>query len=340
MARPTIADIAERAGVSKGAVSFALNGRPGVSEETRRRILAVADEMNWRPHRAARSLGNARAGAVGLILSRPARTLGLEPFFGQIVSGLQAGLAEDGTALQLLVVEDPEAEMAAYRNWTAESRVDGFVLLDPLIDDPRFAALEALEVPVMVLGGPLEDTSLSFSWADDSEAMHEAVDYLAALGHRHVVHVAGMPQFLHTKRRMDVLTEAEERHELAEVVSIPTDYSDSEGAVITRRVLSRRDRPTAIVYDSDVMAVAGLGVALEMGVRVPQDLSILSFDDSLLARLTHPSLTALTRDTQGWATEAARGLLRLIADPTLTVRHQSSTPVLVPRESTAPPAGH
>ncbi|HEY9393787.1 MAG TPA: LacI family DNA-binding transcriptional regulator, partial [Nocardioides sp.] len=140
MARPTIADIAERAGVSKGAVSFALNGRPGVSEETRRRILAVADEMNWRPHRAARSLGNARAGAVGLILSRPARTLGLEPFFGQIVSGLQAGLAEDGTALQLLVVEDPEAEMAAYRNWTAERRVDGFVLLDPLIDDPRFAA--------------------------------------------------------------------------------------------------------------------------------------------------------------------------------------------------------
>jgi DNA-binding LacI/PurR family transcriptional regulator len=109
MARPTIADIAERAGVSKGAVSFALNGRPGVSEETRRRILAVADEMNWRPHRAARSLGNSRAGAVGLILSRPARTLGLEPFFGQIVSGLQAGLAEDGTALQLLVVDSSHA---------------------------------------------------------------------------------------------------------------------------------------------------------------------------------------------------------------------------------------
>lgn len=338
MARPTIADIAERAGVSKGAVSFALNGRPGVSEETRRRILAVADEMNWRPHRAARSLGNSRAGAVGLILSRPARTLGLEPFFGQIVSGLQAGLAEDGTALQLLVVDDPEAEMAAYRNWTAEQRVDGFVLLDPLIDDPRFAALEALEVPVMVLGGPLEDTSLSFSWADDSEAMHEAVDYLAALGHRHVVHVAGMPQFLHTKRRMDVLTEAKERHELAEVVSIPTDYSDSEGAVITRRVLSRRERPTAIVYDSDVMAVAGLGVAMEMGVSVPGDLSIVAFDDSILTQLMHPALTALSRDTFEFGRQAAEVLLEVVADPTKVVNLRTADPVLTVRESTAPPS--
>ncbi|WP_141779874.1 LacI family DNA-binding transcriptional regulator [Nocardioides albertanoniae] len=338
MTRPTIADIAQRSGVSKGAVSFALNGRPGVSEETRRRILAVADEMNWRPHRAARSLGKSRAGAVGLILSRPALTLGVEPFFGQVVSGLQAGLAEDGTALQLLVVGDTESEMDAYRTWSAEQRVDGFVLLDPLAEDPRIPELERLGVPVMVMGGPLENTSLSFTWADDREAMHEAVDYLAALGHRRVVHVAGMPQFLHTQRRMKVLAEAKARHELAEVTSIPTDYSDSEGAVITRRVLSRRERPTAIVYDSDVMAVAGLGVALEMGVRVPQDLSILSFDDSLLARLTHPALTALTRDTQGWAAEAARELIRLIADPTLTLRHKSSTPVLVPRESTHPPA--
>lgn len=339
MERPTIADIAQRAGVSKGAVSFALNGRPGVSEGTRARILAIADEMQWRPHSAARALGKSRAGAVGLVLSRPARTLGVEPFFGQLVSGLQAGLSTDGTALQLLIVEDRDAEIEAYRRWTAERRVDGFVVLDLLEDDPRLPVLEQLAVPVLVMGGPLEETcTLSYAWADDTEAMLSLVDYLAALGHHDIAHVAGLPQFRHTQRRMEALEGSRERLDLR-CRSIPTDYSDSEGAAITRRLLSSRERPTAIVYDSDVMAVAGLGVALEMGVRVPADLSMVSFEDSLLTRLTHPALTALARDTQAWGTTIGRLVLELVHDASHRVTHQSPTPRLVVRESTAPPRG-
>lgn len=339
MERPTIADIAERAGVSKGAVSFALNGRPGVSDATRARILAIADEMQWRPHSAARALGKSRAGAVGLVMSRPAQTLGVEPFFGQLVSGLQAGLSTDGTALQLLIVEDRDAEIEAYRRWTAERRVDGFVVLDLLEDDPRLAVLEQLGVPVLVVGGPLDEgSSLSFAWADDTEAMLSLVDYLAALGHHDIVHVAGLPEFRHTQRRIEALEGSRERLDL-HCRSIPTDYSDSEGAAITRRVLSSRERPTAIVYDSDVMAVAGLGVALEMGVRVPADLSMVSFEDSLLTRLTHPALTALARDTQAWGTSIGRLLLELVHDSSRRVTHQSPTPRLVVRESTAPPRG-
>lgn len=336
MERPTIADIAARAGVSKGAVSFALNGRPGVSEATRARILAIADEMRWRPHTAARALGKARAGAVGLVLSRPARTLGVEPFFGQLVSGLQAGLSEQGEALQLLIVEDTEAELAAYREWTAERRVDGFVIVDLLEDDPRPPLLRELGVPAIVIGGPLPGGELTCTWADDRSAMQEVVDYLGALGHRRILHVAGLPQFVHTQRRMEVIARAGAGLGI-EATSITTDFSDRGGATITRRVLSSRERPTAIVYDSDVMAVAGLGVALEMGVSVPTELSIVSFDDSILARLTHPALTALSRDTQAWSTEAARLLLEVMDDPEQRGSHRSATPVLEVRESTAPP---
>jgi len=338
MARPTIADIAARAGVSTSAVSFALNGRPGVSDATRQRILAIADEMKWRPHSAARALGNSRTGAVGLIIARPARTLGLEPFFGQLVSGLQTGFSASGTALQLLIVETVEDEMAAYRHWAAGRQVDGFVVIDLLTDDPRLPLLEELGVPVIVIGGPLGDTGLGCIWADDADAMRHAVEYLAALGHRRIVHVAGMPQFRHTQRRMEVLAQSRELLGLEEATSLTTDYSGTSGANRTRRLLTRRDRPTAIVYDSDVMAVAGLGVALEMGVRVPEELSILSFDDSLLTRLTHPALTALSRDTQAWAEEAARLLDRQISDPGHVLNHRSPTPELVVRESTAPPA--
>jgi len=338
--RPTIADIAKRAGVSTSAVSFALNDKSGVSPATRERILAIADELSWRPHSAARALGNSRTGTVGLVLARPARTLGLEPFFGQLVSGLQAGLGEDGTALQLLIVEDTEAEMAAYRRWSAERRVDGFVVMDLLTDDPRLPLLEELGVPVLVVGGPLESERLSFIWADDAEAMVQAIDYLAAIGHRRIAHVAGLPQFRHTRRRMEVVAEAETRHHLLDTESVTTDFSDSDGATITRRLLSRPDRPTAIVYDSDVMAVAGLGVALEMGVRIPEEVSIVSFDDSLLARLTHPALTALSRDTQAWAADAGRLLLEVIADPGRPRRERSATPTLVVRESTGRPPLH
>ncbi len=149
MARPTIEDIARRVGVSKGAVSFALNGRPGVSEATRARILQVAEEMNWRPHTAARALGNARAGAVGMVIARPARTLGVEPFFAQLLSGLQAGLSARSVALELLLVEDTDAEIEVYRRWASEHRVDGFVLVDLKTRDPRIGVVEALGVPAV-----------------------------------------------------------------------------------------------------------------------------------------------------------------------------------------------
>ncbi|MFC7614532.1 LacI family DNA-binding transcriptional regulator [Actinokineospora soli] len=337
MARPTIADIAERAGVSKGAVSFALNGRPGVSEETRARVLRIAAEMNWRPHSVARALGGARAGSVGLVLARPARTLGVEPFFGQLLSGLQARLSGESVALQLLIVEDVAAEIEVYRQWSSEQRVDGLVLVDPRTRDPRIDVVDELGVPAVVVGGPRRRGNLCTVWADDRAAMNVLVDYLAALGHKRIAHVAGTREFQHTQRRARALRDAAPRLGLTSVVSVHTDFSDTGGADATRRLLSARERPTAVVYDSDLMAVAGLGVAMEMGVAVPGELSITSFDDSALTRLTHPAITALTRDTYAFGLRAAAALLDLLADPDGAPRDiQTDTPRLTVRESTAP----
>jgi DNA-binding LacI/PurR family transcriptional regulator len=337
MTRPTIGDIARESGVSKGAVSFALNGRPGVSDATRQRILAIAEQMGWRPHSAARALRGARAGMVGLVSARPARTLGVEPFFAQIVSGLQAGLSLHGVGLQLLVVEDIEAEAAVYRRWQSENRVDGVVLFDLRSRDPRVAELERSKLPVVVLGGPGKHGALPSVWADDRDAMLQIVDYLAALGHRRIAHVAGLPELWHTQRRIRALRDAAGRLDLETARSWPTDFSDAEGAAATRRLLTQRPRPSAIVYDSDIMAVAGLGVALEMGLRIPEDLSIVSFDDSLLARLMHPALTALSRDTFALGELLARTLFDVIEGvPTTDVK--LPTPNLVVRESTAGPA--
>jgi DNA-binding LacI/PurR family transcriptional regulator len=338
VARPTIADIADRAGVSKGAVSFALNGRPGVSDATRARILRIAEEMQWRPHSAARALGAARVDSVGLVIARPARTLGVEPFFAHLFSGLQSGLSAHSISLQLLIVEDTEAEIEVYRRWSSEHRVDGVIVVDLTVHDPRIEALKALELPAVVIGGRGGKGTLPSVWADDRDAMLAIVEYLAAIGHRRIAHVAGTPNFQHTQRRIRAVRDVAPRLGLIDAPTLPTDFSDAEGAATTRRLLSAAVRPTAIVYDNDVMAVAGLGVAMEMGVSVPGDLSIVAFDDSILTQLMHPALTALSRDTFDYGRQAAEVLLEVIADPTTVVNRRTADPVLTVRESTAPPS--
>src|ERR671916_3397352 len=135
--RPTIDDVAARAGVSSAAVSFAMNGRPGVGEETRRRILDPAQELGWHPSAHARGLAQARAHAIGLLLSRPVEQLEVDPFFVRFLAGIERTLARTDHALVLRVSGGP-TDLAAYERLAASGRVDGFLLCDVELDDPRF----------------------------------------------------------------------------------------------------------------------------------------------------------------------------------------------------------
>ncbi|MFE9918607.1 LacI family DNA-binding transcriptional regulator [Micromonospora sp. NPDC005553] len=338
MKRPTIADVAQRAGVSKGAVSYALNGQPGVSEATRQRILAIATEIGFSRSSAARALSAATAGAVGLALCRPARTLGVEPFFMALISGVEAELSARSYALTLQVVADPDAEIAVYRRWWGERRVDGVLVCDLRTDDRRIPALEQLQLPAVVIGGPGGTGELASLWSDDAAALTETVEYLVALGHRRIARVAGLPELRHTEIRTDAFAAVCQRLGLVDAVTVWSDYTGEEGGRATRRLLSSAGRPTAVVYDNDVMAIAGLSVAQEMGLTVPGDLSIVAWDDSPLCRLVHPPLTALGRDIPAYGAHAARQLLAVVAGQPAG-RVQDETPHLTPRGSTAPPRG-
>ena len=176
--RVTIRDIAERAGVSKGAVSYALNGRPGVSDDTRGRIISIADELGWYPNRAARALSASRADACGLVLARPARTLALEPFFMEFIAGVEVELSSRSVALTLQLVEDPRQEIEVYRRWWGEHRVDGVLMLDLRVDDPRIDELVRLGLPAVVVGGPLENRALPAVFHDEATVVVDAVQYL------------------------------------------------------------------------------------------------------------------------------------------------------------------
>lgn len=335
MRRPTMADIARRAGVTKTAVSYALNNRPGVSNATRQHIQNIAAEMGWRVHSAARALSDGRSGTFGLIVSKPAEWHG--SFYLDLISGIQDELGADHGALLFAVAESRAAEIELYREWAAQSRVDGVFLVGLQIDDPRVAALEELDLATVVFGSPTGSGSLPAHWPDDDHATRIAVDHLVGLGHRRIAKVTGPPALCHTAIRTKAFHQAT-REAGIESVCVEADYSQESSSRATAELLASDPRPTAIIYDSDVMAVAGRNEAGRLGFGVPQDLSIIAWGDGLLCELNEPTLTALRRDVATAAREAARMLTAAVAGAEVADVQEAPT-VLIPRASTGPAAG-
>jgi DNA-binding LacI/PurR family transcriptional regulator len=332
--RVTIKEIARRAGVSKGAVSYALNNQPGVSEATRARVRKVAEELEWVPNWAARQLSAARSETFGLVLARTAKTLSEEPFYMGFVGGVQSVLAGRSYALALQVVADLPEEMATYRKWAAERRVDGLIVVDLRVDDPRIPLLRKLGVPAVLVGDPSLADGMACVWTDGTSAMTAAVEHVASLGHRSVARVAGTPEHGHVWIRDQAFAAASRRLYL-DVQVRHTDFSAEEGAAATRELLSAV-KPTAIIYDNDLMAVAGLGVVHQLGLRSPDDVTLVAWDDSTLCRHTHPTLTAMSHNIVAYGAEVASRLLDLL-NGARPQAHLYSTPLLIVRESSAPP---
>ncbi len=333
--RPTIADIAARAGVSSGAVSYALNGRPGVSDETRARVLRIAEEAGWTPNSAARALTGVGAATVGLVITRDASVLGVEPFFMSFVSGIESVLGVKGFALLLQVAPSMDRELETYQRWWSERRVDGVFVVDLRLADPRVERLERLGLPAVVVGDPAHSGALPAVWSDDAAAANEAARHLAALGHRRIAHVTGPEDLVHTRVRSDAFRDAARELGVPAVRHVPTDYTLDAGTAATRALLDDPEPPTALVFDNDLMAVGAVNLAAERGLRIPHDLSILAWDDSPLCRLTNPPLSAMSRDVAAYGSDAATALLEVIAgNEPGSVR--SSVPRLVERGSTGP----
>ena len=327
MRQPTMADIARHAGVSRIAVSYALNDQPGVSRATRERIRGIARDLGYRANGTALALHGATAEAVGLVMLRSSAAFTVEVFRRELIAGIEAELSLRGFGLAWQFVAGVDEEVAVHRRWSAERRVDGVLLVDLWIDDPRLAALEAAGLPFLVIGGTPEMRGV---WCDDAAAIAAAVRYLVGAGHRRLARVSGPPGMVHTEVRNAAFRAAG-----ADVTVVAGDYTGAAGARLTRQLLRRENRPTAILYDNDVMAVAGLGVAQELGVAVPGELSIVAFDDSPLCQVVGPPLTVLKRDIAGLGQQATQLLFETVANGQRR-GGQGETARLIVRGSTGP----
>jgi DNA-binding LacI/PurR family transcriptional regulator len=332
----TINDVARAAGVSKSLVSLTLNARPGVKHETRERILETARELGWNPHPGARGLSTRRAYALGLVLHREPRTIEVDPFFAAFIAGVETVLSDRGNVLVLTVVPDADAEERAYERLAADKRVDGFLLTDLLADDHRIPLVDRLGSTAVSLGAPPGGSPFPVISRDYDQGIDDLVAHLAGLGHRRIAHISGDERMLHGMRRRERFESAMHDAGLTPLI-VPTDFSPEQGAEATKALLETEDRPTAIVYGNDPMAIAGMGVAHERGLDLPGQLSVTGLDGSQIGSFVYPSLTTLDNDPAGWGIAAATALLRLVEDG--EPGDVALPPArLVVRASTAPPA--
>jgi DNA-binding LacI/PurR family transcriptional regulator len=338
--RMTIEDVARLAGVSNGAVSLAVSGQAGVADSTRVRIIAAADELGWRPSIGARAMRSSKAFAVGLILARDPALLGADPFFPSFIAGVEAELAPVGYSLVLQVVHDDRTAVAeAYQRLAREGRVDGVFLTDLRRDDPRLPFVQELGLRAIAVGKPSSRSTVPSIGIDDRVGIREAVDHLVSIGHRRIAFVGGTRGYVHSASRLSAWRDGLRNAGLPVGPAIAADFTAAGGAAATARLLNAADRPTAIIYANDLMAIAGMSVAAQLGIDVPGSLSIVGFDDVPLAAHMNPPLTTVRQDVVPWGRAAAAALLSLIENraPALANLPPSQ---LVLRASTAPVPGH
>jgi DNA-binding LacI/PurR family transcriptional regulator len=273
--------------------------------------LQVADELDWQPSHVARALTKDRAYAVGFVLARPAELLAIDPFFPAFIAGVEAELSARHQALVLQVVPSIDEELAAYQRLAAHRRVDGVIVADLRLGDPRPGFLRAMGLPAVTLGRPQGRRLCPAAVLDDRPGVAAAVEHLADLGHERIAFVGGPDEFLHAHQRRETWRATLGRIGLPPGPAIDGDFSGASGAAATTELLEMpsRRRPTAVMYANDLMAVAGISAAARAGLRVPDDLSIVGFDDVAAAAHVHPPLTTVSQDAVSWGRTATQTLL-------------------------------
>lgn len=285
------------------------------------------------PSESSTTPGRAADGPrFGIVLRRAPGYRGMDVFFSGLIDGMDDVLVSHHADLVLLIVPTLEEELAALTRWHQQSLVDAVLIADLTPEDPRVALCLSLGLPAVALGGSDCD-QISAVEVDNAAAMTLAVRFLTGLGHRHIGRVSGPARLRHTRVR-DEAFRAELTAHGAAGRALEGDYGAESGLTRTRELLAAKDRPTAILYDNDVMAVAGLEVAAELGLSVPADLSILAWDDSAVSRLASPPLSVVSRDVHELGGTTARALLERVAEGPVHFRHGPDAQV-IERHSTA-----
>ena len=335
----TIRDVARLAEVHPGTVSRALNKqtRALVNEETAARVLRAADELGYRPNPIARGLKTNRSFTVGVLIPDLNN-----PLFPPIVRGIEDRLGPAGyTPLLVNTDNDPSRERSHVEAMLAR-QVDGLIAATARLDVELLADAAAGGMPLVLVNRSFEDGSVAAVTVDDRKGIGLAVEHVAGLGHRRIGHVAG-PQNVSTGHRRYVgflAAMAEAGLDVPpERVGFSAAFTETEGAQACAAVLAARPRVTGIVAANDRLAMGCYDTLAAEGLRCPEDVSIVGFNDMPFIDRLRPPLTSVRVPQREIGTTAADLLLALLSDAAEPAREILLNPTLVVRGSTAPPPG-
>jgi LacI family transcriptional regulator, galactose operon repressor len=308
-------DVANLAGVSRTTVSFVLNDVPGVkiTEETRLRVLEAARQLDYYPTSAARTLASGKTRRIGLILGQGQKRLSADAFLLSFLQGVTASLRQRGYLLVLQMAEDvPSRE--AYVQLIREQQVDGLILSGPSSGDPLLSELAREQFP-LVLHGRLDHHNFPYVDVDNQAGGYQATVHLIAQGHRRIGFISNAPlSYSGAEERF-----AGYRHALAEH-DLPLDNSlvriaaflPQTGREAMDELLVLPEPPTAVFVASDVVALGAMSAIQKAGLRIPDDIAVIGFDDVFLAAHVQPALTTMRVPAFGLGWTAAEMLISLI----------------------------
>lgn len=307
----TIDDVASRAGVSIKTVSRVINRESNVREETAKRVLQAIRELKYRPNLAARNLAGPQAYLVNVLYDNPSDNYMVSVLHG-VLSASEP--AHYGVLLTPFDVTSPRLIDQVHET-ISQHRVGGIVLTPPLCDhEGLLRALDAEGVDYVSISPLDENRGKPYVSLDDRRAGRDLTEYLLSRGHRRIGFIKGHPLHGAAGRRLSGFLDAHAEHGIEADQRLIANglFSFDSGVECARRLLHRRERPTAIFASNDDMAAGVLHVAHEMGLEVPAELSVAGYDDTPIARLVYPSLTTVRQPIRAMAHGAVECLIRSI----------------------------
>jgi len=334
MPTPTSQDVAQRAGVSIATVSRVLNNAPHVRPAIRRKVLRAVKALNYQPNRTAQRLRARQSKVLGLIISDIQN-----PFFTSVVRGIEDVASHNGYSLVLCNSdEDPEKEKVYVDVMRAEA-VAGVIIASASEAQPHIDTLLDAHIPVVALDRRIKDRRVDSVLVSNVQGAYEAVTHLIERGHRYIGFI-GLPLTRTTGReRFEGYQRALRQHRLP-VVRARMRISDAKqqgGYVAAQDLLERQPRLTALFVANNLTTLGALQAIHERGLRIPDDISIVGFDDMPWATLLHPPLTAVAQPTYELGRQAAELLLARLKDPHKPVAHVQLPTTLIVRGSTGAP---
>jgi LacI family transcriptional regulator len=332
-----IDQLAQEFDVSIATVSRALNDKPGVSKDLRDRIVARARELDYTPNFTARSLASSRTFNIGyFVREKPNLMLQQDPFYYEIQHGIEAITARSEYHLSVATLTDSHIRKPSEFRPVSERRIDAMILAGPDIPTDFVMAMLKTSLPVVIVDNRLANTAVNSINCDDEGGAYRAAQHLIQLGHRHIGLLAGPMAWASSARRLRGYAQATDDAGLALHVVHEDETSLESGARALRRLYDLHPEITAIGAVNDAMALGAMRAAAQLGLRVPDDLSVIGFDNIAWGAMTHPTLTTMNIPKVQMGKEAAMRLLAVLEDAELMPSEIVVPVQLVERESTAP----